>query len=195
MSRKRVASLSEFAGWLDEEVQRAARYDHEFGLLWLQVSNWAEATSSLGEAGADLDVQAMAARGAGFELVQQFVELRCTGCAAVGLQQPMAQEIRLAGARKAAQCIDDGRCADGCQVLLRQLDEQAMRLRCVPRAAGEGRAELRERTIERRQQFAQLRRKLGVVPLDLVLVQRLAGLQPGGQPFHKQCQFGGTIRR
>ncbi len=52
LSRKRVASLSEFAGWLDEEVQRAARYDHEFGVLWLQIPNWAEATSALGEAGA-----------------------------------------------------------------------------------------------------------------------------------------------
>lgn len=52
LSRKRVASLSEFAGWLDEEVQRAARYDHEFGVLWLQIPNWAEATAALGEAGA-----------------------------------------------------------------------------------------------------------------------------------------------
>lgn len=52
LSRKRVSSLVEFAGLLDEEVLRAARYDHEFGLLWLQVTNWAEATANLGETGA-----------------------------------------------------------------------------------------------------------------------------------------------
>ena len=52
LSRKRVASLVEFAGLLDEEVQRSARYDHEFGLLWLQISNWDEATAELGAAGA-----------------------------------------------------------------------------------------------------------------------------------------------
>ena len=52
LARKRVASLSEFAGWLDEEVQRAARYDHEFGVLWLQIPNWAESTAELGESGA-----------------------------------------------------------------------------------------------------------------------------------------------
>lgn len=52
LSRKRVSSLVEFAGMLDEEVLRAARYDHEFGLLWLQIPNWAEATALLGEAGA-----------------------------------------------------------------------------------------------------------------------------------------------
>lgn len=47
LSRKRVSSLVEFAGLLDEEVQRAARYDHEFGVLWLQITNWAEATANL----------------------------------------------------------------------------------------------------------------------------------------------------
>lgn len=52
LSRKRVASLAEFAALLDEEVQRAARYDHEFGLLWLQITNWADATAELGENGA-----------------------------------------------------------------------------------------------------------------------------------------------
>jgi RNA polymerase sigma-B factor len=52
VARKRVLSLVEFAGFIDEEVLRAARYDHEFGLLWLQISNWAEATVNLGEAGA-----------------------------------------------------------------------------------------------------------------------------------------------
>lgn len=52
VSRKRVLSLVEFAGLLDEEVLRATRYDHEFGLLWLQIPNWAEATANLGEGGA-----------------------------------------------------------------------------------------------------------------------------------------------
>jgi RNA polymerase sigma-B factor len=52
VARKRVLSLVEFAGLLDEEVLRAARYDHEFGLLWLQISNWHEATENIGEADA-----------------------------------------------------------------------------------------------------------------------------------------------
>ena len=52
VARKRVLSLVEFAGLIDEEVMRAARYDHEFGLLWLQIPNWAEATADLGETGA-----------------------------------------------------------------------------------------------------------------------------------------------
>ena len=52
LSRKRVASLIEFSGLLDEEVLRAARYDHEFGLMWLQIPNWADATANLGESGA-----------------------------------------------------------------------------------------------------------------------------------------------
>ena len=47
-----MASLANSPGGFDEEVQRAARYDHEFGVLWLQIPNWAEATAALGEAGA-----------------------------------------------------------------------------------------------------------------------------------------------
>jgi len=49
--RRGATSLTEFVGWADEEVRRAARYAQEFSVLWLQIRNWAEVTEKLdGEA-------------------------------------------------------------------------------------------------------------------------------------------------
>ena len=49
-ARTAVASFAEFAVWVDEEVQRAARYAEGFGVMWLQVRNWDEAMAPLDKA-------------------------------------------------------------------------------------------------------------------------------------------------
>jgi len=49
VTRGKAGTLPEFAGWLDEEVQRSQRYDQEFGVLWLRVRNWQELAERLGE--------------------------------------------------------------------------------------------------------------------------------------------------
>ncbi len=47
LSKPGVASLAQFAGWMDEESGRASRYGGEFSALWCQISNWAELTNGL----------------------------------------------------------------------------------------------------------------------------------------------------
>jgi hypothetical protein len=48
--RPTVASFAEFAVWVDEEVQRAARYAEGFGVMWLQVRNWEAVLAPLDKA-------------------------------------------------------------------------------------------------------------------------------------------------
>jgi RNA polymerase sigma-B factor len=50
VTRSGVSSFDQFAGWLDEEIHRANRYNQEFGLLWLGIDNWEEVTARLEEA-------------------------------------------------------------------------------------------------------------------------------------------------
>ena len=47
LSKPNVATLSQFAGWIDEESSRAGRYGGEFSVLWCQLENWALATQGL----------------------------------------------------------------------------------------------------------------------------------------------------
>jgi hypothetical protein len=47
LAQRSVASLSQFALWLDEESVRGARYGGEFSVLWCQIENWATAIKSL----------------------------------------------------------------------------------------------------------------------------------------------------
>ncbi len=47
LTRPGVASLTQFAGWLDEESSRSARYGGEFSVLWFQLENWTEAITGL----------------------------------------------------------------------------------------------------------------------------------------------------
>lgn len=56
--RRGAASLTEFVGWVDDEVRRAARYAQEFSALWLQIRNWQEITDALE---GELTQQALAA--------------------------------------------------------------------------------------------------------------------------------------
>jgi len=49
VSRSGIASFTEFALWVDEEVLRAARYAQEFSLLWLRVANWDAITEGMGD--------------------------------------------------------------------------------------------------------------------------------------------------
>ena len=45
-----VSSLTQFSGWLDEEVARVGRYGGEFSVCWLQIRNWASLTAELNDA-------------------------------------------------------------------------------------------------------------------------------------------------
>lgn len=47
LSRPGVASLTQFASWLDEEVSRSVRYGGEFSVLWFQIENWPAAVAHL----------------------------------------------------------------------------------------------------------------------------------------------------
>ncbi len=47
LSKPGVASLSQFSGWLDDEVARVGRYGGEFSLCWLSIKNWTSATQDL----------------------------------------------------------------------------------------------------------------------------------------------------
>ncbi len=47
LSKPGVASLSQFAGWMDDETVRATRYGGEFSTLWCQISNWAAIVQGL----------------------------------------------------------------------------------------------------------------------------------------------------
>jgi RNA polymerase sigma factor (sigma-70 family) len=47
LSKPGVASLSQFSGWLDDEVARVGRYGGEFSLCWLAIKNWTSATQDL----------------------------------------------------------------------------------------------------------------------------------------------------
>ncbi len=50
LSRPGVATLTQFAGWIDEEAARTARYGGHFSVLWCQLPNWANATQKLAAA-------------------------------------------------------------------------------------------------------------------------------------------------
>ena len=45
-----VSSLTQFSGWLDDEVARVGRYGGEFSLCWLQIRNWFSLTKNLSDA-------------------------------------------------------------------------------------------------------------------------------------------------
>ncbi|PQV65531.1 RNA polymerase sigma-B factor [Abditibacterium utsteinense] len=47
LSKPGVASLAQFAGWIDEETSRAGRYGGEFSVLWCQLEGWIEAAKPL----------------------------------------------------------------------------------------------------------------------------------------------------
>jgi RNA polymerase sigma factor (sigma-70 family) len=47
LTKPGVASLGQFAGWIDEEASRASRYGGEFSVLWCRLENWLEATTGL----------------------------------------------------------------------------------------------------------------------------------------------------
>jgi len=50
LAKPGVASLSQFSGWLDDEVARVGRYGGEFSLCWLAIQNWKSATQDLSAA-------------------------------------------------------------------------------------------------------------------------------------------------
>lgn len=47
LTKPGVASLGQFAGWIDEEASRAGRYGGEFSVLWCRLGNWMEITAAL----------------------------------------------------------------------------------------------------------------------------------------------------
>jgi len=47
LTKPGVASLSQFAGWVDEEASRASRYGGEFSVLWFQLAAWSELIDGL----------------------------------------------------------------------------------------------------------------------------------------------------
>ncbi len=47
LTKPGVASLAQFAGWIDEEASRAGRYGGEFSVLWCQIENWIELAKPL----------------------------------------------------------------------------------------------------------------------------------------------------
>ena len=49
-SKGTVSSLTQFSGWLDEEVARVGRYGGEFSVCWLQIRNWLSITAELNDA-------------------------------------------------------------------------------------------------------------------------------------------------
>lgn len=50
VSKSSVSSLTQFSGWLDEEVARIGRYGGEFSVCWLQIRNWFSLTAELNDA-------------------------------------------------------------------------------------------------------------------------------------------------
>lgn len=44
-----IASLTQFSGWLDDEVARVGRYGGEFSICWLQIRNWFSLTKNLSD--------------------------------------------------------------------------------------------------------------------------------------------------
>ncbi len=49
-AKNTIASLTQFSGWLDDEVARVGRYGGEFSVCWLQIRNWFSLTKNLSEA-------------------------------------------------------------------------------------------------------------------------------------------------
>jgi RNA polymerase sigma-B factor len=47
LARPTVSGLAQFAGWLDEEVNRVGRYGGQFSVLWFQIRNWNSITQEL----------------------------------------------------------------------------------------------------------------------------------------------------
>ena len=100
-----------------------------------------------------LDVNAMAARGAGGKLVQQLPKLRRGGRGGIRHTQPVAQHVGLARTAQALQHGDVRRCANPQQVLLRQFVQQFGRLCGVGCRTGKCLAKRRKRGLQRRQQL------------------------------------------
>ena len=48
-SKNSIASLTQFSGWLDDEVARVGRYGGEFSLCWLQIRNWFSLTKNISD--------------------------------------------------------------------------------------------------------------------------------------------------
>ncbi len=67
LSKPGVASLSQFSGWLDDEVARVGRYGGEFSVCWLAIKNWTSATQDLSAA------QKRSAAGAAATLARRLV--------------------------------------------------------------------------------------------------------------------------
>ncbi len=49
-SKNSIASLTQFSGWLDDEVARVGRYGGEFSICWLQIRNWFSLTKNISDA-------------------------------------------------------------------------------------------------------------------------------------------------
>ncbi len=49
-AKNTIASLTQFSGWLDDEVARVGRYGGEFSVCWLQIRNWFSLTKNLSDA-------------------------------------------------------------------------------------------------------------------------------------------------
>ena len=50
LAKPGVASLSQFSGWLDDEVARVGRYGGEFSVCWLAIKNWTSVAQDLSAA-------------------------------------------------------------------------------------------------------------------------------------------------
>ena len=48
-SKNVISNLTQFSGWLDDEVARVGRYGGEFSVCWLQIRNWFSVTKELAE--------------------------------------------------------------------------------------------------------------------------------------------------
>ena len=49
-AKNTISSLTQFSGWLDDEVARVGRYGGEFSVCWLQIRNWFSLTKNLSDA-------------------------------------------------------------------------------------------------------------------------------------------------
>ena len=49
-AKNTISSLTQFSGWIDDEVARVGRYGGEFSVCWLQIRNWFSLTKNLSDA-------------------------------------------------------------------------------------------------------------------------------------------------
>ncbi len=49
-NKNSIASLTQFSGWLDDEVARVGRYGGEVSICWLQIRNWFSLTKNISDA-------------------------------------------------------------------------------------------------------------------------------------------------